>query len=264
MSLIDTHCHLDFPVFDPDRAQVLARAAAAGLTDIVSVGTEPAGWARQRVLRAELPADAPSVHLACGLHPWFLAQAGEDWFETLSGLMVTDAAELRPVAVGEIGLDFGPDMPPEREQREVLERQFDLAESRNLPVILHARKSEDRLLWYLRRRPALRGVVHGFVGSLQQAQAFIELGFLIGVGGPITHPRASRLRSVLAEVPESALLLETDAPDQPPAGYRGERNEPACLLEVLACLAALRGQEPAVLAGSTWENAARLFGLERQ
>ncbi|MFW6342381.1 MAG: TatD family hydrolase [Halothiobacillaceae bacterium] len=262
MSLIDTHCHLDFPVFDADRSAVLARAADAGLDALVSVGTEPGGWTRQRAMLADRPADGPKLYLAHGLHPWFLAQAPDDWPDRLQACLEDPPAATQVVAVGEIGLDFGQGMPDEDSQRRVLERQLDLAESLDLPVILHARKSEDRLLWYLRRRPALRGVIHGFTGSDQQARAFVDCGFFIGVGTAITHPGATRLRPIVAGLPETALLLETDAPDQPPAGHRGERNEPAWLVAVLATLADLRGQDPAVLAGSTWDNACRLFALE--
>lgn len=264
MSLIDSHCHLDDTAFDADRPAVLARAGRVGVTDLISVGTDPASWERQRRMRRDAFPEAganplPRIRLAFGLHPWWARRV--EPASALSALATLLEAE-RVVAIGEVGLDFAAGMPVEATQRALFDAQLDLARTHDLPVILHARKSEDRLLWYLRRRPGLRGVVHGFVGSAQQAERFIEQGFMLGVGGAVTHPRARRLRAVLAGVPADYLLLESDAPHQPGAAHRGERNEPAWITESLAVLARLKAVEEAEMARRTWENARRLFKLD--
>jgi len=264
MSLIDSHCHLDAAEFEPDLGAVLVRACAAGVTDLISVGTHPAGWRRQQQIAVAFGARRPDefagrIRLAFGLHPWWIEQVEPEAALSLLGRCL---AAQQALAVGEIGLDFAPGMPPASLQRMVFDAQLELARQHDLPVILHARKSEDRLLWYLRRRSGLRGVVHGFVGSLQQAQYFIDQGFYLGVGGAVTHERARRLRGVLAEIPIERLLLESDAPYQPGAAHRSARNEPAWIVEPLAVLARLKGVDEAEMARRTWENARRLFKLE--
>ena len=263
MSVIDTHCHLEEEVFDADRLDLLRRARSAGVSAIVSVGVDPPGWQAQRRVWDVIngladTSDLPSIHLAFGLHPWKVTEPTGDWLAELRTQLSSAEAV---VALGELGLDFAPGMPDEALQRRVFEAQLCLARELSLPLIMHARKSEDRLLWYLRRQPDLRGVVHGFTGSAQQAAAFVDQGFFIGVGGAITHDRASRLRSVIAAIPVDHLLLETDAPFQPGAAHRGQRNEPAFIRDNLDYLAKLHDCSAAEMAAQTSENARRLFGI---
>ncbi len=149
---------------------------------------------------------------------------------------------------------------PER-QRVFFEGQLRLAREFELPVVVHARRAVDAVLAAVRRFGPLRGVVHSFPGSADQAKRLYDLGFLIGIGGPVTYERANRLRKLAAEVPIECLLLETDAPDQPDSAHRGQRNEPARLIAVCETIAALRGIAAETLAATTAANAERLFRL---
>ena len=162
---------------------------------------------------------------ALGLHPLYIAQHHEPQLEQLAMLLAERPHKL--VAVGEIGLDLYMDNPQFERQQSVLLAQLRLAKQHDLPVILHSRRTHDQLAAALRRMQLpRRGVVHGFAGSLSQAQAFIRLGYYIGVGGTITYERAQKTRGVMAQLPLEALLLETDAPDMPLAGYQGQPNRP--------------------------------------
>ncbi|MEO8161188.1 MAG: TatD family hydrolase, partial [Arenimonas sp.] len=142
------------------------------------------------------------------------------------------------------------------------QRQLELARAFDLPVVVHARRAVEEVIAALRRLPGLRGVVHSYAGSEEQARQLFGLGFCLGIGGPATYERARRIRRVAAAMPLEFLLLETDAPDQPDAGRRGERNEPANLLSVLEVVAQLRGMEPSDLARASTANARRLFRTE--
>ncbi len=167
----------------------------------------------------------------------------------------------QPVAVGECGLDFFVEgLDPDR-LREYFHAQLRLARDHRLPVVVHARRAVEEVIAAIRRIGPARGVVHSFSGSLEQARQLWKLGFLIGLGGPVTYPRARRLRALVAEMPIEFLLLETDAPDQPDAAWRGRRNEPARLREVLRAVAELRGEPEEHIAEVTADNAARLFDL---
>jgi TatD DNase family protein len=167
----------------------------------------------------------------------------------------------RPVALGECGLDFYIEEADAEGQRRYFSAQLELAREFDLPVILHARRAVEEVTLALRRIGGLRGVVHSFSGSEEQARQLWELGFLIGMGGPVTWPRARRLRRIVADMPLQFLLLETDAPDQPLVGRRGRRNEPALLREVCQVVADLRGEDFDHVAAATSANARRLFGL---
>lgn len=251
--LVDSHCHLDDAAFDADRGAVLERAAAAGVRAIVLPAVGARYWPRLR----EVAAADKGLHAAYGLHPMLLAEHRREHLAELEQWLERE----RPVAVGECGLDFYVDGLDRNAQLEYFVAQLRLARDFELPVILHARRAVDDVLKYLRRYPGLRGVVHSFSGSLQQAQRLFELGFRIGLGGPLTYPRAQRLRSVAAQMPVEAIVLETDAPDQPGLARRGRRNEPAFIVEVLETLAELRGGTPAELGRATADNACALFGL---
>lgn len=255
MRLIDSHCHIDAAEFDPDREAVLARAAAAGIGRIVAPAVTAAGWPKLRALARDHPRIAP----AYGLHPMYLAEHRDEHLALLREWLETE----RPCAIGECGLDHHvPGLDPAR-QREILLAQLRLARDFDLPLILHARRSLDEVIGLLRRFPGLRGVVHSFSGSWQQAEHLCRMGFLLGVGGPLTHERARRLRGIVQRLPLQQLLLETDAPDQPDAGIRGQRNEPARLVRILETLAQLRDEPAHEVAAATTANAVRLFKLER-
>ena len=251
--LVDSHCHLDATEFDADRAAVVARARAAGVTRQVVPAITAATWPHLR----DVCAREPGLFPAYGLHPMFVAEhraehlvALRDWIE-----------RERPCAVGECGLDFFIEGLDADAQQSCFEGQLRLAREFDLPLIVHARRAVDAVLATLRRFAPLRGVVHSFSGSREQAEQLWKAGFLLGLGGPVTYERASRLRHLAATMPIEHLLLETDAPDQPDAGIRGQRNEPARLSQVLAVVAGLRGEDPDAVAAATTRNAERLFDL---
>lgn len=253
LQLTDSHVHLDACEFDGDRAAVLERARAAGVAVQIVPAVNAAGWARLRALCA----DTPDLHPAYGLHPMYLADHAPRHLLELGDWLQRE----RAVAVGECGLDFYVEGLDAELQRTYFVRQLELAREFALPVIVHARRALDEVIATLRRVGGLRGVVHSFSGSEEQAGQLWKLGFDVGIGGPVTYPRAQRLRRIVATMPLERLLLETDAPDQPGIGHRGQRNEPAHLVEVLECIAALRGMDPEALAAATTRNAAALFGL---
>ncbi len=252
MQLTDSHCHLDVGAFEADREAVLERARAASVQHLVVPAISAAGWPALR----QLAAMHPGVHAAYGLHPLALHEHRPEHLDALARWL-DDCPQA--VAIGECGLDhFVPGLDADR-QRHYFEAQLDLAQQRQLPVIVHARRALDTVLAALRRRPGLRGVVHSFSGSAQQARQLWGLGFMLGIGGPVTYPRAQRLRGIVASMPIAHLLLETDSPDQPDADWRGRRNEPARLSRVLAEVAALRGADAAQIAAATTANAQNLF-----
>ena len=252
--LIDTHCHLDVADFDLDRDQVLAEARAAGVGRILVPAIQAAGW--QGLI--SLCQREAGLFPALGLHPVFLErhQAG-DLIE-LARLIAT----VRPVAIGEIGLDFFiPDLDRARQQA-LFEEQLTLAVSANLPVVIHARKSHDYVIACLRRIRIRGGIAHAFSGSIQQAHQYLDLGFKLGFGGMLTFERSSRLRALAKALPLDALVLETDAPDLTVASHQGERNSPAYLPDVLSALSQVRGQDPDFIAVHTSHNALTIFDFD--
>jgi TatD DNase family protein len=251
--LIDTHSHLDVDTFDTDRDEVLDRAWRAGVSQQIIPAIAKAGWSGLR----DLCAMHPGLHPAYGLHPMYLAEHQPGHLDDLALWIERE----RPCAVGECGLDFHVEGLDRDEQDRYFLGQLRLARESDLPLILHARRAFDEVIARLRRTGGLRGVVHSFSGSLQQAEQLWKLGFCLGIGGPITYPRARRLREIVATMPAEFLLLETDSPDQPMCGHQGHRNEPALLVEVLRTVAALRNESEAQVASITSSNASRLFNL---
>lgn len=251
--LIDSHCHLDAAEFDADRNAVIARARARGVSHQVVPAVDAAGWPKLR----DLCAGEPGLHPAYGLHPMYLDRHRDEHLAALADWVARE----RPVAVGECGLDYFVEGLDPARQAHFFDGQLAVARDAGLPVIVHARRAVDAVIGSIRRVGRLRGVVHSFSGSAQQAAQLFELGFLIGLGGPVTYERAHRLRSLAASVPLDSLLLETDAPDQPDSQIRGQRNEPSRLPVVLDTIAGLRGIDAAVLAEATTANARRLFAL---
>ncbi len=256
--LVDSHCHLDAAEFDPDRPDVIARARDAGVDRQVVPAVDAAAWPKLR----EVCASAPGLHPAYGLHPMYLSAHRPGHLDALREWIQRE----HPVAVGECGLDFFVEGLDIELQQRYFDGQLALAREFDLPVIVHARRAVDAVTAAIRRiggnhGGGLRGVVHSFSGSLEQARRLARSGFMIGLGGPVTYERANRLRKLAAGIPIEWLLLETDAPDQPDAGIRGQRNEPARLRNVLQVIAGLRGEDPDAIASATTRNAERLFGL---
>ncbi|WP_310626496.1 TatD family hydrolase [Limnohabitans sp.] len=262
---IDTHCHLDAAEFDQDRAAVHLRTRAAGVVACVIPSVAAANFDTVRIL-----AHAQHDAYALGIHPLFTPSATETDLAQLDAALHTHRHDTRLVAVGEIGLDgFVPELnTPEAlsKQQQFYKAQLKIAQQHQLPVILHVRRSANWLLKGLRDTPVAGGIAHAFNGSVQQAQAFIALGFKLGFGGALTYARSLQLRRLATELPLSALVLETDAPDMPAhwlyttaeqrrTGQAQGRNEPAELPRIAQVLAELRGISEDELAAVTSANA---------
>jgi len=257
---IDTHCHLDAGEFQADVAAVRARAQAAGVRHCVLPAVAPGNFDAVRALAHRF-----GDSYALGIHPLCTASAGDEDLVLLDHALTAHRGDPRLVAVGEIGLDgFVPGLDPAR-QEHFYREQLALAHRHGLPVLLHVRRSADRLLKQL-RRTSVTGIAHAFNGSAQQAGEFVRLGFRLGFGGTVTFERALQVRRLARELPLSALVLETDAPDIPPhwlyttadqraAGLAQGRNEPGELPRIADVLAGLRGMAPQALAAATVENA---------
>ena len=256
MKFIDTHCHFDFPPFVNDAENSIARAAQAGVEHIIV----PCVDASRFALVSQLAQQHAALYAALGLHPINIAQHQEDHLDRLEQHLQT--ADAKRVAIGEIGLDLYMNDPDFDKQTRLLDAQLKLAKRYDLPVILHSRRTHDQLAMHLRRHDVpRRGVVHGFAGSQQQAERFIQLGYAIGVGGTITYERASKTRNTIASLPLDALLLETDAPDMPLHGFQGQPNRPERARNVFEVLCQLRSEPPAEIADALWHNSLRLFAL---
>jgi TatD DNase family protein len=256
---IDTHCHLDAAEFDADRDAVAARAREAGVA-LVLPAVAVANFDAVRAL-----AQRHDAVYALGIHPLAVARAADADLERLRDALVRHRDDPRLVAVGEIGLDrFVPDADPARQER-FCAAQLKLAREFALPVLLHSRRAVDALAKLLRRIEVAGGIAHAFNGSAQQAAVFVGLGLRLGFGGTLTFERALQVRRLARELPASALVLETDAPDIAPqwlyrsaaqrAAGAAMRNEPAELPRIGACLAQLRGWSLDEAAGTTRRNA---------
>ncbi|BDH47212.1 metal-dependent hydrolase [Salmonella enterica subsp. enterica serovar Choleraesuis] len=253
---IDTHCHFDFPPFSGLEESSLASAASAGVEKIIVPAVSAEYFPRVLALADKHQA----LYAALGLHPIVVEQHSDHSLEALDKLLATRPRKL--VALGETGLDLYRDNPLFDRQCDLLSEQLKLAQRYNLPLILHSRRTHDKLAMLLRRHPVARtGVIHGFAGSLQQAERFVDLGYAIGVGGTITYPRASKTRDVMARLPLNSLLLETDAPDMPVNGWQGQPNRPERITEVFRSLCELRPESPQVIADALWANSQRIFAF---
>jgi len=265
MPWIDTHCHLDAAEFDADRDAVRQNAKSLGVETCVIPAVMASHFDEVRLL-AHRHADA----YALGIHPLYTPQAEDKDLATLDTHLHAHRDDPRLIALGEIGLDgFVPEInTPEAfaKQTHFFEAQLQIAQRHQLPVILHVRRSADGLLKGLRQFPVAGGIAHAFNGSLQQAKMFIEMGFKLGFGGAMTYDRATKLRALATELPLSALVLETDAPDIPPhwmyttaedreKGKAQGRNSPAELPRIASVLAELRGISLGELAAATSANA---------
>ncbi|MEY3220642.1 MAG: hypothetical protein RIT27_1999 [Pseudomonadota bacterium] len=250
--LIDSHCHFDDPSFDADRAQSLQNAQQAGVWRQIVPAIDAQQWTRVRQICQQFS----GLYPAYGLHPCYAHQP-----QDISALETWLSRE-KPVAIGECGLDYFIPNANRLQQQWFFERQLAIAQNAQLPIIIHARRSVDDVIKNINQFKQLRGVVHSFVGSLQQAQRLIDRGFLLGFGGTITYPRANRLRQLIQILPLESILLETDAPDQPLFGKQGQRNEPAFLPIILNTIAELRQTSPEIIAHTIYQNTIKLFQIE--
>lgn len=249
--LVDTHCHLDAAEFDADRDELMAAAkVGAGGTavgNIVVPAVERANFGAVASVCREYPGCAP----AYGIHPMYVDRARPEDLDALAKTLAREPA----VAIGEIGLDRHVEPRDDARQEYYFVEQLQIARAFDLPVLLHVRKAIDQILKHLRENRVRGGIAHAFNGSRQQAEEFIKLGFKLGCGGAMTFTGSKRIRVLAATLPLDSLVLETDAPDIPPAWKNGGRNTPADLLPIAATLAELRQLPLAEIAAATTRNA---------
>ena len=251
MELIDSHCHLDFEIFDPDRVEIINRCQQLGVAEIIVPGVSADTW--DRLLTVCL--QSTMLHPALGMHPMFMDQHQAKDISQLDEYV----AKHKPVAIGEIGLDFYIAEHDKQSQTVLFEQQLEIATKYELPVILHVRKAHDQVLTLLKKHQITRGIVHAFSGSEQQANNYIKQGFLLGIGGAITHKRATRLRKLFSSLALSNIVLETDAPDMPLANMTNTRNSPENIPKIVATLAELRAESQEQIADISSQNVRQLL-----
>lgn len=246
--LTDTHCHLDAAEFGNDQEALVLSAQSAGVTRIIAPSVDRESFAAVHRLCSTLPGCFP----AYGIHPMYTnAAMPEDL-----GILREYLKDHKPIAVGEIGLDFFIENYDQQKQEYYFTEQLKLACEFDLPVLLHIRHAQDTVLKHLRRIRVKGGIAHAFNGSAHQAEEFIKLGFKLGFGGAATYTRATRLHSLFRDLPLASIVLETDAPDMPPAFLqRPQPNKPEYLPRIAEILARLRQISPEALARATSENA---------
>ncbi|WP_293765887.1 TatD family hydrolase [uncultured Aquitalea sp.] len=251
-SLIDTHCHLDAPEFAERVDAVAADAAAAGLGQLLVPSVSRDSFASTLAMRERF-----GCWIALGLHPIYINQHLDAHLAELETLIRQET----PQAVGEIGLDFYvPGLDAQR-QEWLFAEQLKLARRYDLPVILHVRRSQDRILKYLRQIPVRGGIAHAFNGSRQQADMFIKLGFKLGFGGTMSYSGSRRIRELAATLPIQHIVLETDAPDIPPEWAQSLHNVPANLPRLAKILAELRNIDLDEMTRTLWRNSLTALGL---
>lgn len=255
--LIDGHCHLDDPRFDDDREAVVHRAHDARVTQILIPSVAQRYWQR-----TEAVGQRYNCPIAFGLHPYWLTEHQPRHLDDLS-----DWVDKHPcIAIGECGLDYRPKLAADQHQKDhqlsYFTTQLDIAQAAHKPVIVHATQAVDAVTQQLRKRPGLRAQIHSYSGSLQQAHKLLDLGALLSFSANITHPRAQRQHRLIRELPLNAIAFETDAPNQPGHHHKGQRNEPAWLIDTVQTAAHLRQISLATMIQHSNQNLRELFALE--
>jgi len=256
MNLIDSHCHLDFEQFDLTRNEILANCLQLGINDIVVPAVTANSW--QKLL--SVCEASPTLHPALGLHPMFM----EDHLPEHISKLQQFISKHDTIAIGEIGLDFYIAEHDKESQTQLFTEQLKIAQQAELPVLLHIRKAHEQTIHLLKNYSISGGIIHAFSGSLEQAKQYQNLGFLLGVGGAMTHPKATRLRAMIAQLPLSSIALETDAPDMPLHLMKQQHNTPENITVILDALTALRTENKDEIAEAITENCQRVLRLENK
>ena len=250
MLFTDTHCHLDFIEFDSHREQLLKQCIASNIHQIIIPGITAKSW--PRVLNLCL--NKNNLHPCLGLHPWWIDKATPNDLELLASHLESNTL----LALGEIGIDGKID--DINKQVEYFDKQLDLAKQFHHPVLIHHRNSHHLIQPILKQKALPKaGVIHAFSGNYQQAKAYLDLGFKLGIGGTITYDRAKKTIDAIKKLPIDSLVLETDAPAMPIAGQQGKANSPLMLLEIFNYLCEIRSEDSNTLAEQIEINVKRLF-----
>ncbi len=263
-SYIDGHTHLEDPRYEGMLSQVIARSEAVGVRKWLCCGVWPEGWARQRAISDQYGA---GVLLCYGVHPWWVARRSQQEVRGALEELRDWVAGAR--GVGEIGLDFSPRFKDSRERQiEAFRKQLMLARELDLPVVLHLVRAHGEAVRLLQEigPPRAGGLVHGFSGSAEISKVYLKMGLFISVGGAVTREGYHSLKNALRSVPSEKLVLETDAPDQPPEGWAEQLNEPASLIRIARVVAEKRakGESAEQLLERSSRALARLFGVEEE
>ena len=274
--MIDSHAHLAEEAYDEDRAEVLTRASEAGIDSVIVIGYDAPschraievvrefgvekGQERDSVTESRRRGASKShgvqLFATAGVAPHHVLETNESDLASVRNMLSEEVV----VAVGEIGLDYHYDMPPDK-QRELFAHQLEWAVEFQLPVVIHSREAEDDVLSSLREKKCSRGVIHCFTEGPNMARGAVKLGFYVSFAGILTFKNAHELRAIAAEVPLERILIETDSPFLAPVPYRGKRNEPAFVVEVARTIAELHGISLEEAGRITSENTRRLFLL---
>jgi TatD DNase family protein len=259
---IDSHAHLDVPQYDADRADVIARARAAGVDLMLEIAGSDIGKSSLEP-GLQLAEEHPFIYAAIGVHP----HEASLYDEALEQKLLAMSQREKVIGWGEIGLDYHYDHSPRDVQRAVFQRQLTLALERQMPIIIHTREAEVdtikilREAWFAQGGAEVGGIIHCFTGTQELADAALALGLHISFSGVVTFKKADELRNVARTVPLERLLIETDCPYLAPLPHRGKRNEPAFVVETAAKLAEIKGTSLAEIARITSGNFRRLFKL---
>lgn len=253
MQLIDSHAHIDDKQLAKDLPDVLARALSNGIIAQVVPATHRENWPHIQSLCNE----HDELFACYGLHPCFMDHHTSEHLHDLAYWLGRET----PAAVGECGLDYSCDDVDKSAQQRLFAGQLSLAREFRLPIVIHAHKAVEDVIRMIRSSGHNHGLVHSFNGSLQQATRLIDLGYKLGFGGAVTYSRATRLQELIKAIPVESIVLETDAPYQPPSQYNGQRNEPAYITDVLRCVSEVKNLPVEELAQATTGNAIELFGL---
>ena len=253
MNIIDTHCHLDLAVFDEDRETILDRCNGLGLNKIIVPAINQKGWNNLLAICHQSKTLVPAL----GLHPVFIDE------HNLTDINLLDEyiTKYKPVAIGEIGLDYYIKDTDKEKQERYFDMQLTLAEKYQLPVILHVRKAHDTVLKILNKKNIPGGSCHAFNGSIEQAKKYIEMGFKLGFGGTLTYPKARKIHELAKQISLDNILLETDSPDMSGYEHKNERNQPDFIVDALKSLADLKQIDQKLVAEQTSQNAIELFNL---
>lgn len=251
LHLVDTHCHIDFDDFDKDRDLIIQQANDLGVLDLIVPSVAQSSW--QKTI--QLCAHYSQCHLALGLHPIFIEQHQPQHLIELNELVESHS----PIAIGEIGLDYYRKELDKEKQIAFFSKQLVIAKQHELPVIIHNRKAHDDCINLLNEVGINKGIIHAFNGSIQQAEKYIELGFLLGFGGMITFERSNKLRALVKQLPIESIVLETDAPDMTVEQHHGSRNSPHYLPYVVDSIASIKKFSEHRVATITTANARKIF-----
>ncbi|MCL1787450.1 MAG: TatD family hydrolase, partial [Defluviitaleaceae bacterium] len=233
MGIIDSHAHYENPRYDEDRDALLSSMPAMGVDAIINVAWDVASSHKA----IELAETYPFIYATVGVHPHEAKTLTEAGLETLKNL----CAHPKVVGFGEIGLDYHYDFSPRDVQRHWFKRQLALAYELGMPVAIHSREADEDVFDVIESSPVRRGVLHSFSGNADLAQAYVDLGFYLGISGVVTFDKTGKLQAVIEKIPLDKLLLETDAPYLTPKPFRGKRNESPYLSYVADAIAAIKG-----------------------